>query len=384
MKILYDHQIFSYQKFGGISRYFIQIIANLPKDFTWEIATRFSDNGYIKAYKNISPLETYNPVGKLFANVKFPGKKRLLHSIEVERTNHNRRLSVEALKKQDFDVFHPTYYDDYFLDYIGNKPYVLTIHDMIHEIYPEMFNDPGTSKRKALLAENASHIIAVSANTKKDIIDIMGIAPEKISVVYHANSLVSPASISPDSVLRYLLYVGDRENYKNFLFFVRAIEPLMRKDSDLKVICAGTPFTKKEMVFLKELDIFDRFMTRKVNDNDLALMYKNALAFVYPSYYEGFGIPIVESLSMGCPVILSKSSCFPEVAGDVGIYFDPKEITSIRSAIERVIFDEKFRQSLSRRSLEYASRFSWSTAAEITSNMYKKLTSPDQSMELAS
>jgi glycosyltransferase involved in cell wall biosynthesis len=178
-----------------------------------------------------------------------------------------------------------------------------------------------------------------------------------------------------------LLYVGDRDSYKNFLFFSRAVEPLLKDDRDLKVICTGSPFTKKEKVFLKELDIFDRFVTVNVNDADLALLYKSAQVFVYPSYYEGFGIPILEALSMGCPVVLSNSSSFPEVAGDAGVYFDPKKLSSIRSAIEHVITDQNYRKSLSKSCLDQASHFSWAQAARDTSDIYRKIINFDHSIE---
>ncbi len=107
----------------------------------------------------------------------------------VDAETLNRKLTIEYLKKQDFDIFLPTYYDDYFLKYIGNKPFVITIHDMTHELFPEFYSSVDELdfvKTKASLAKKAAHIIAVSENTKKDIIEILGIKENKISVIYHA------------------------------------------------------------------------------------------------------------------------------------------------------------------------------------------------------
>ena len=204
MKILFDDQVFTWQKFGGISRYFTQIISNFPAEINAEISIKYSDNEYLHNANIINGLENiYQPIDHFLFGIKLPGKRKLFKLLSefnsqkyLECSFLNKKLSIEHLKNQDFDIFHPTYYDDYFLQYLGNKPFVLTIHDMIHEIYPEITNNPKISEQKASLAKCASHIIAVSERTKKDIIDILGVSPNKISVVYHANSLTNKASAS--------------------------------------------------------------------------------------------------------------------------------------------------------------------------------------------
>lgn len=381
MKILYDHQIFSMQKYGGISRYFAQIMTNLPEEFQFEITAKYTNNEYIKGINLTNEFEkTYNSIDKFLPGINFRGKgrlfnyaKRLNNSKYIDWYEFNRNLSIEMLKKQDFDVFHPTYYDDYFLEYLGNKPFVLTIHDMIHELYPELLNDFGTSSRKARLASKADHIIAISENTKKDIIEILGIPETKISVVYHANSLVDVTLEELQLPSNYILFVGERTIYKNFMFFVRAIYPILKADSKLFLVCTGNAFSTMELELLNGLGIIDQVITKNVNDSELAQVYKKAIVLIFPSYYEGFGIPILEAWAMKCPVVLSNTSCFPEIAGDAALYFNSKSVQSIRTIIEKIMCDTTTRESLIKKGTERSLDFSWKISTEQTANVYNKL-----------
>ena len=169
--ILFDHQIYSVQKHGGISAYFNNLILH------------FRQKGIMC---NLPVLLTRNK--SIPANATFipdSGVSRLDIAISLAMERYNRLESVRLLKQQDFDVFHPTYYNPYFLDYIGSKPYIVTVFDMIHELYPEQFpSNDRTAEWKAETVKHASHIIAISNNTKKDIVRILGTKPDKISVVY--------------------------------------------------------------------------------------------------------------------------------------------------------------------------------------------------------
>jgi glycosyltransferase involved in cell wall biosynthesis len=380
MRILYDHQVFSFQKYGGISRYFVQIISNLPDEFDFNVATRYSDNEYLKQLRLKQAVAGfYNPKDRFLPKLNFKGKgiifkllNKIINKEPIDCYNENRKLSIELLKQQDFDVFHPTYYDDYFLDYIGDKPFVLTIHDMTDEIYPEMAYDAKYSEMKAKLAQQAAHIIAVSENTKKDIIEILGIPESKISVVYHANSLQVDASSQAVLPGKYLLFVGARSEYKNFMFFVNAVLPLLLEQVDLYVVCTGKEFDNQEWLFLKNLGVLDRFILKSADDKELSQLYKDAVALVFPSYYEGFGIPILEAFTMGCPVVLSSSSCFPEIAGEAALYFDSKNVLSIRNAVSQ-LFDNETRLRLIQKGYERVSSFNWEASAIHTAEIYGRV-----------
>jgi glycosyltransferase involved in cell wall biosynthesis len=311
--------------------------------------------------------------------LEFKGKGTLFNRLKKKYPEKydaaycNKQQSIELLKKQDFDIFHPTYYEDYFLEYIGNKPFVLTIHDMIHEVYPEIQKEETTAIQKENLAKKATHIIAVSENTKKDVMDILDIPEQKISVIYHANSLTQKKDTTLDIPQKYFLYVGERNGYKNFLFFVRAIAPILKQQKDIYVICTGREFKPIEIQLLESLNIREYFIHTFVEEDAFSEVYNKAIAFVFPSYYEGFGIPILEAFESSCPVLLSDASCFPEIAKDCALYFPPKDIKQFRQRIESVIDNPSLRESLIDKGKIRVQDFSWPKFANQTYEVYKRV-----------
>ena len=145
MKVLYDYQAFSLQRFGGISNYFVQIIKNLPSDVRYEIAIKESNNLHLQDCKLLNIKKKKKEKEFSFFNSNFIGKSWLYNKISewspfTTSLGRNRAYSIEMIKSGDFDVFHPTFYSDYFLPYLNNKPYVLTVHDMIPELFNKQFN----------------------------------------------------------------------------------------------------------------------------------------------------------------------------------------------------------------------------------------------------
>lgn len=382
MKVLYDHQIFEHQRIGGVSRYFSEIIKHLPTSIEAEISIRYSFNEYLRN-TNISfewkdYLLSYD---NFLPQINFKGKKRLqlyaekyLPSKYPNFINLNKEESIRKLIKGDFDIFHPTFFDDYFLDYIGNKPYVLTVHDMIIELYPEFINSPGFVKRKKKLIDNAAHIIAVSENTKQDIINVFDTDPNKISITYHASSLDSLDKISETLPNKYLLYVGDRRlGYKNFSFFISSIQNLLTDIDDLYLVCTGEYFTNEELAFFEALGIKDKVKIIFVDDNKMFDLYHRAEMFIYPSYYEGFGIPILEAFQAECPVVLTNCSCFPEVAKDGGVYFNHKSPSDLRKSILELLNNKKYRCDVKEKGTNRLKKFSWEQSAQKTAEIYAKV-----------
>ncbi len=364
MKVLYDHQIFAFQNYGGISRYFIELMNNFyrGKEVNFELSLMHSDNQYLKN------SEFYSN-STLLSNKYMPFKKKIKKSL-------NKYKTISAFKKQNFNVFHPTYYETYFLEYIGKKPFILTVCDMIHELFPDLFSKDPTSINKRGLIEKASKIIAISKNTKKDIIKFYGINEDKIEVIYLANSFNTGIKMKESFNLpkKFVLFLGTRWPYKNFKFFIKSIAPLILEDNDLNVICAGgMAFTNEEKEILSNLNIADRVFHYPITDDLLAYLYQNALAFVFPSLYEGFGIPVLESFNCGCPLIVSKTSSLPEVAGDATVYINPEDKNSIKNAIEKVIYNEDLRQELINKGYEQAKKFSWEKTAQQTKLVYESV-----------
>ena len=363
MNVLFDHQIFSWQKYGGISRYFYELMKNFSDDINVMNSTVFSDNHYIA--KNEIVKHT-----SILASRELVWKKQLY--LKTNKLN-----SILSLKTSNYDLFHPTYYDPYFLKYLGKTPYVLTVHDMINEKFPNLFDkyDKTISYKRTVIL-NANKIIAVSENTKNDILEFIDLKPSMIEVIPHGfellgnNSIVEKLDFLP---LRYVLFVGERGHYKNFLNFSKALSVLMKEDKELYLVCTGKSFNEDEITSLTKLKIFDRVRQYQVVDNELKCLYSKSLAFVFPSYYEGFGIPILEAFSNNCPVILSDASSFPEVAGDAGFYFDPFDIDSIIHAIKTVIYDNEIRNKLIEKGNTRFKLFSWETTAKKTESIYLNL-----------
>jgi glycosyltransferase involved in cell wall biosynthesis len=384
-RILYDSEVFYTFSFGGISRYYSEIFKGFlgSEDFEFIFPIKYSDNVYLPSLKlkeQVHPIPNY--FKNFLPNLQFKGKGllfRIINSISAfpDPIMENKKLVIEELKKGAFDIFHSTYYDDYYLDYLGDKPLVITIHDMIFELYPEFFLSDPVLKRKKRIIERADHIIAVSENTKKDLIEFYNVESSKISVVYHGNSninaLVQECFIVPEIPKKFLLFVGNRERYKNFYFFVFALKRVFEKFPDVKLIVTGPPLSEEEQGFIHETGLGDFVIQKKVNDVELAYYYSKALAFIYPSLYEGFGLPILEAFGCKCPVLLSNTPCFHEIARDAALYFDPKSISDISNKIISVIQDEQIRMDLVVKGEKRLIDFTWSTTVEKTFLIYESL-----------
>lgn len=385
MKIFYDGQAFDMQTHGGVSRYIYEIYRNSAAGVEAGLGVMETANVYLQQLGIPSEGYTYS---HFISEANFPLKRMLYkayynckygHARQWDHTPKlNQLLSESIIKKGDFDVFHATYFDGYFLQALGNRPFVLTVHDMISELFPHLYdrNHPLVTG-KQLLIPQATQIIAVSQATRNDLMRLMNIPEEKITVIYHGVDETSfiPTPQSPYD-FEYILFVGERHLYKNFIPFCQAVLPVLARHKEIKVICTGKPFTKEELLFFHENGVDNRFIHTFVEKNqDLMDLYHYALTFVYPSAYEGFGIPILEAYKANCPVMLNKASCFPEIAGDAAVYFKINHNGSN--------FEEQFetlyhlnaneRESLLKSQQKRLLRYSWRKSAEEHAKVYREI-----------
>lgn len=372
------------QRYGGVSRCFVELYAHLPQGVKAKFSLRESDNVYCSE-QGIGHSIDYDYYHFIFP-FHWPAKGRLFHLYNrvigrdgkyQDKWEYNRKESIRLLKKGNFDVFHPTFFDDYFLPYLNGKPFVLTIHDMIPELYPQFFpEDDFQIRMKRKLAPMASAIVAVSETTKRDVIKILGVPEHKVHVVYHGCSFPKVSGVTAPYQYPYILYVGARWNYKNFKAFVRSIVPLLEKYKNLHVVCTGSPFDDGEKAFLGGLGVEKRFVQRWVKDDaELYSLYHYAVCFVYPSEYEGFGIPILEAYKADCPVLLNRTSCFPEIAQDAALYFKMEsEKSDLSEQVERVLLmTEEERSTLLSKQRVRLEAFSWERSAKELVKIYESV-----------
>lgn len=366
MNILFDNQIFYSQRFGGISRYFAELADGLCRSDKCHVSVLapFHSNEYLRdcACPDISAP---------YFNYKFRGAGRL------KNIGRKLLLPMQRIFMPTADIVHETYYSMMPLE--QGKARVVTVYDMIHELFADEYkNDLVTSKAKIAAIKRADHVICISKSTQRDLINFLAIDPKNTSVIYLGHTLKFNDSCIESNIIvakrPFLLYVGNRGGYKNFLGFCESVASshFLRNNFDI-VAFGGGNLESIELNHLDKMGLIDQVFHVYGDDKLLSKYYRSAALFVYPSKYEGFGIPPLEAMNFDCPVACSATSSIPEVVGSAGIYFDPYSIDSMREAIESVIGDSLLRNSLVANGRERLNRFSWASCVNETSELYNSL-----------
>lgn len=364
MRVLYDHMVFTWQRYGGVSRYFIELMKRLRgRNVDYTLPVVLTNNNYLRHSKISKYL--------WWAKKDIKGTFHIMEPI-------NRWKTRSQLRANRYDLFHPTSTNDYFLTNL-NQPFVITVHDLTVELFPDYFNNPEYVRRtiasRQKLYQQAARIIAVSHNTKNDLLNFYGVPAEKVDVIYHGYTKISPG-LDPDRNFDFLdqpfvLYVGSRKEYKNFGTFVTGAATLVR--DGVNIVCVGGgPFTRDEQSLLRKLSIESGVYQVNLPDRELTYLYQRAQVFVYPSLYEGFGLPIIEALTNGCPVACSDLPVFREVALDQVTYFDPYDADAIGEAISAVISQEVNQAGQAELGKTIAAKYNWDITADQTISTYQK------------
>lgn len=361
--MIFDHQVFSWQGYGGISRYFYELAkrVNASEGFSASVIAPLYVNNYLAAG------------GVNTKGIRIPELPRARRAVDIA----NRCLESAMLKAIQPDVVHETYYRQTSSAPRG-CPVVITVHDMIPEKSAAKFGRAdATSARKRTAVERADRIVCVSENTRKDLLELFEPDSRKIRTIHlgfsFPGTLGNPVRRSQPRP--YFLYVGLRGGYKNFdnLLSAYASQPRLRDEFDL-IAFGSHPFTRQESTSIDALGLTS-LQVRHLSGNDAVLeqLYAHATALVYPSLYEGFGIPPLEAMGSGCPVLCSDKSSIPEIVGDGGLYFDPHSIDAIADAMERVASAAELRSDLITRGRSRARLFSWDRCAAETLDVYRDL-----------
>lgn len=380
MQILFDYQAFEMQRFGGVSHSYAEIIEHLQREgCDCRIGLKESDNGHLQECGLANTIKPLHYIHKrLFEGKKwFKGQRTLtrkgmnLLGYHNDGYTLNQDYCIKLLKRQRFDIFEPTFFDPYFLPYLKGKPFVLTVHDMI----PELLGvDERQNRQKKLLCPLAAFIHVPSQNTKDDLIRLLKISPEKVLITPHGAPSFPDVKYPSPYDFPYLLYVGARWAYKNFIPFLEECAIVVSKHPEIHVVCTGTPFTKEEEQIIADHGLTQHVVNTYANQTELQALYQNAEAFVYPSAYEGFGLPILEAFVNGCPVVLNNASCFAEVGGEAAVYFDIKQGGEMANCIDLILKGGHcLRVEMQEKGYKQVGLFSWEETAKSLINAYQQL-----------
>jgi glycosyltransferase involved in cell wall biosynthesis len=365
MKILYDAQAFN-GRYGGVSRYFVDLMK--------VISTYDNTQVYL-----VAPLYQNEYVQK-DKNYKVYGIKANLTDWQARFTTHLNSLIVSSIIPFIRpDVIHETSHPRIPIINSTKSVLITTVYDMIYELFPQFYGNNAEKVRKFKLSavQRADHVICISRNTKNDLMRMFHVPEGKITVVHEGFSDQPFHDVSQEKPLLtvpYILFVGPRRYHKNFDSLLKAYCQSKNLHKTFKLLCfGGTPITQGELQIMREYNVDVTSLVHfKGDDKLLSNAYYNASAVIVTSLYEGFGNVAMEAMAHSCPVACSNTSSFPEVVGNAGEYFDPREPGDICDAVERIVFSRGRIHELRKIGKQRVKLFSLEKCAQETFNVYKR------------
>ncbi len=323
--------------------------------------------GLLKGMQDIGfPLDTYSLQ-------PLPFRLHRQHHVAPANPAVRIPLTTPLLAVRDrLDLFHATYV----LPPLMPCPTVVTVHDISYQLHPEWFV-PRVRRMLSMLVprslRSASKIIAISEQTKRDIVERYGISPDKIAVTYLAPRPAFALAEAEREREPFFLAVGNIEPRKNVGTLIRALATVRRRHPEARLVIAGKPGLGAQAIheLAASLGVSEavRFLGY-IDDAALRRLYATCAAHVHAAWYEGFGLTVLEAMVQGSPVIASGASSIPEVTGDAALLVDPADPQAWAAAMERVLEDPKLRDSLSAGGRERAAMFSWERCARQTADIY--------------
>jgi len=365
----------------GAGRYIINLVRNLleiDNKNTYVLTGRYASTRYLEIAYNLK---------KNFENNKIELKFYRTTQKKLDLWNRLKFPPIEFLGFKA-DILHCP---DYLIPPTLNKNIILTIHDLAFIRSPEFNFEWFIKKYTREVKKNAQiskKIIADSKSTKNDIVNFFKIDPRKVDVVHLAADKTFrtlPADRIDKNILKkykidkkYILSVGTIEPRKNFITLIKAFNHIKQKKADFsyKLVIAGRTGWKSEDTYLERENSpyrEDILFTGRVPDRDLVQIYNQAELFVYPSLFEGFGLPPLEAMSCGLPVIASNTSSLKEVIGSAGILIDPNNLSGISRSIGDILENKNLKNKLVQKSLTHSDKFNWNKTAGKTLAIYKNI-----------
>jgi len=357
VKVRFDDQIFTMQKRGGISRYFAELIREFAESPELGVKPQLD----WRWARNAHALEA-----GLGSELRLPGGSR----------GHTLRWANKLIKVRQgaADITHHTYYRAGYLSRGSAAPRVVTVYDMTPELFPDLFPRGNPHLHKREYVHQASLVLCISESTRRDLLRVYG-SVDAPAIVTHlgVSQQFAPGAPRPRGYPdRYVLFLGNRGGYKDFRVAIEAFAELapIQRDTAL-VAVGGGPFTADEEALISRWGLRDQVVQRNASDEGLPGVFGGANAFVFPSRYEGFGLPTLEAMACGTPTLLADSSSHPEVGGNVALYFPPGDSSALSAQLVRLLSDDALHRDLSRKGIAHAGRFTWRRTAAATRDAYR-------------
>ena len=361
--VLFTGDIFRLQPRGGITRYFSEVIPRLKRRS--RVVAGLHQSPLIRDEQLPAQAALYMP------GFRLSPRPRAVFNEWIDARHLGRGGAGGS------EIVHPTYYRD--PARLPASPVVLTVYDMAHERFPALFrrnwwNSDDPARWKKAIVDRADRVVCISESTRRDLVELLGTDERKTRVIHCGSKDWSavPAEAVPGIAPPFFLWVGERHTYKNFgaTLFAWGTSGVSGSTSILCV--GGGPLGPSERESAAKLGAASRVVQRTLSDAQLKWAYERASALLYTSQCEGFGLPLLEAMSLGCPVVASGISSMPEVAGEVAVYVDPTDPESIRTGIERCFATGRDPALVSKLKAR-AAMFSWERCAEEHGAVYREL-----------
>lgn len=365
VRIYYDHQLTSLQDAGGASRYHYELLRCLESVPDVQTTTFLGFNSSVYPYQQVASAKT-KVVG--FRGPLPKGVKR--YAVNEALAN------VVAPFCGKFDIYHPSH--QRMLPFVSARRLVVTHHDCIYERFP-IFRFAKTALRaKKKLFAAADLIICDTESSRSDLLRFYEIGVAKTRIVHLGFSRLLRSPESAGELRRrirrdYILYVSGRSLYKNFGGLLRAFRDTRLNETLDLLVFGGGPLTTDERELIANLGIRESVVAIPIADDGLlAEAYAGARLLAYPSLFEGFGLPPLEAMHLGCPVLACNASSLPEICGDAPFYFEPGQPRSLSDALLRAVDDTPARAVATERGRRVASQYSWEKCTQETLAVYRE------------
>ncbi len=354
-----DEQIFAIQRYGGISRLFYE----LAKQFT------------LSPELGVDLL----PVNAPIVNRYVIDNPALMSALRTTEANSSVRALAtyfsHRTNARGAEIVHNTFYLPHGLAGAKGAKRIVTIHDMIPELLPKTRRRLDLLTMKRRYVHQADHIICVSAATRGDLIRLYPEITAPISVVHHGVDPVFTPNVPKWADLpdKYVLFVGNRGQYKDADILIKAFAQFAKQVPDVTLLfVGGGEFTARETKLMNTLRITRSVRQRSLPDAEMSSAYGNALFTVFPSRFEGFGLPALESMASGTATILANATSLPEVGGEAALYFQSGDVSDLAQHMVTLATDPVLRTNLAKAGVAQAEKFSWAKCAQQTVQVYQE------------